>query len=213
MVDNNTLVPPKVACKDGRLTTRPDKGKLKYPYPEPAFLGDLAHRTKTASGEVFKLALQPLSKSKGVNKIDAIKLKKNYGYMLNQLPNLDESKWENAAKAVLEHHFDCHTYCGKWCRRRHMPEAEKDEDRKRRGLYYRFKKRDASVYSKPSQIMAKYSTLERLKEVSQGLDTKVNESLNNTIVEMTMYCLKSQLPTVPVRHVIPNPLQLGAQAS
>jgi hypothetical protein len=112
MIDNNTLVPPKVAGKDGRLTTRPDKGKLKYPYPEPAFLGDPAHRTKTASGEVFKLALLPLAKSKGVNKIDAIKLKKNYGYMLNQLPNLEESEWENAAKAVLEHHFDCHKYCG-----------------------------------------------------------------------------------------------------
>jgi hypothetical protein len=130
MIDNETLVPPKVVGKDGKQSTWPDKGKLRYPYPEPTFLGDPAHCTKTAASDIFSLANLPLAKSKGVNKVDAMKLKKNYGYMLKQLRLLPEREWERAAQAVLKHHFDCHQYCGSWCKRRHMMEEELNNDRK-----------------------------------------------------------------------------------
>lgn len=130
---------------------------------------------------MYGLAAKKLDISKGVNKVDAMKLKKNYGYFLKQVVDLDQSKWVDAARAVLEHHFENHSFCGEWCQRRGMTDLELDLDRKKTGKYYRCKKRDQGAYYALAAAMARFTTIEAIHEVAHGEDTKLNESLNNTI--------------------------------
>ena len=99
----------------GKKAKRPDRGKLMCPHPEPKFLADPAHRKKTLGKELCGLAGSKKSVSKGVNKLDALKLTKNYAYMIRQLPHLSKELWLLAAKAVLDHHFEIHSGCGDWC--------------------------------------------------------------------------------------------------
>jgi hypothetical protein len=74
MINNDTTEPPRVASKSGALKVRPDRGELRREYPEPSWLNDPSHRGKTLSGELRALEKQPLAVSKGVNKVDCIKL-------------------------------------------------------------------------------------------------------------------------------------------
>ena len=46
--------------------------------------------------------------------------------------------------------------------------------------FYHSKKDDALLYTKLEQIVERFITLDRLKEVAHGMDTQVNESFNNT---------------------------------
>ena len=119
------------------------------------------------------------AKRHGLTQCDIIRISKNYGYMASQLPSLPEREWETAAKAVLEHHFDCHQYCGDWCKRKCETPAERESSTK----FYRKKshKVDQKLYDDLHTILSPFSTLEKLKEIAHGMDTQVNESLNNTI--------------------------------
>ena len=48
-------------------------------------------------------------------KMDVTRLGKNFGCVMQTLPKLQECQCVNAGKAVIEHHFDCHEFCGDWC--------------------------------------------------------------------------------------------------
>jgi len=154
---------------------------LRYPILESKFLADPSHRKKGVNRDMYGLEKQTLPVNKGLNKVDCIKMGKNFGYVVKQLPGLDKSKWVDAEKAVLEHHFENHEYCGDWCPRKSMTLPELQQDRTKTGRYYRCKERDNEVYDLMKMVMDKYVSLERLDEVGHGLDTQINESLNNTI--------------------------------
>jgi hypothetical protein len=109
-----------------------------------------------------------------MTKMDATRIGKNFSYMVRQFTRMDESRYCDAAKAVLEHHFDNHAYCGGWCPRRRNPTMSN------RGYYYRCKTKDAKLYVKLQEILERFITPERLKEVAHGMDTQCNESFNNT---------------------------------
>ena len=81
----------------------------------------------------------------------------------------------HAGKAVLEHHFDNHEYCGV-CRRKLQTEQQLQDSVR----YYRCKTKDAKLYVVLTGILCHYITLERLHEVAHGMDTQINESFNNT---------------------------------
>ena len=102
---------------------------------------------------------------------------KNFAYMVRQLPRLTtDEQFVEAGLATLEHHFDNHHFCGDWCRRKNQPASrQQDHDR-----FYRSKTKDAELYTKLQEIVEKYITVDRLKEVSHGMDTNINESFNNT---------------------------------
>ena len=61
----------------------------------------------------------------------------------------------DAAKAVLEHHYDNHSFCGPWCRRKRMSQEERDAS----GKYYRHlnDKDDAELYSILQEILARFA--------------------------------------------------------
>jgi len=82
----------------------------------------------------------------------------------------------NAAKAVIEHHFNNHQCCGEWCRRKNV-DPEKDNKKK----YYRCKDKDAKLHSELQARIERFIAIEALREVAHGMNTLMNESFNNTV--------------------------------
>jgi len=84
---------------------------------------------------------------------------------------------------VLEHHFDNHEHCGDWCRRKpqHVGPITKAEHKANKKKCYRHKTRDAKLCSVLQQKLARFTSVEALREACHDMDTNVNESLNNTI--------------------------------
>ena len=83
----------------------------------------------------------------------------------------------NCAKAVVEHHFDNHEFCGNFCKRKLLSDEEREASRK----IYRDKEDNAKLYAYLTTTLARFITPSALKEVAHGSDTQVNESLNNSI--------------------------------
>jgi len=113
-----------------------------------------------------------------MTKMDVRRLSKNFGFMIRTLKNkTSNEEMLDAAQAVLEHHFDNHQHCGSFCRRKAEHESGKLDERK----YYRDKEKDALLCSKLHSILARFITIDALKEVAHSLDTCANESFNNTM--------------------------------
>ena len=180
---NNTTEPPMAPItkgpNKGKLQVRPDRGKLPSNVPEPTFVADPNHRKKLLTGELLSLVSATVDKKMTMTKNDMVRIGKNFAYMVRQLPKMNESDYEEAGFATLEHHFDNHQFCGDWCRRKHHLAAGENNNNNN-DRFYRCKEKDAQLYLKLQEIVNKYITFERLKEVAHGMDTNVNESFNNT---------------------------------
>ena len=114
--------------------------------------------------------------NKTMTGMDCMRLSKNFSFMARTLVDkTTDEEIVDAGKAVLEHHFDNHTFCGEWCRRK----KQNDEERKKH--YYRSKAKDHELYEELNKIVSRFVTLEALKEVAHSMDTLANESFNNTI--------------------------------
>jgi hypothetical protein len=179
LLNNNTdvlpMVPKKTGINKGQLQQRPDKGKLPRDVPEPLFIADPNHRCKGLTGDLIALAKAKVNDRMTMTRMDATRIGKNFGYMARTLKNRPESEFEDAAKAVLEHHFDCHENCGDWCKRRLESAAQKQASKK----YYRSKTMDAKLYVVVQQTIARFITKDKLLEMAHGLDTNMNEAFNN----------------------------------
>jgi hypothetical protein len=116
-------------------------------------------------------------KKYGLTAMDVLRLGKNFGYMIRGLKRLQEDKFLAAGQSVLDHHFDIHDNCGPWCSRKN----QSAQQRLAGDRFYRDVKKDELLYKTLSKMVARFITLERLKEVAHVYDTQVNESLNNTI--------------------------------
>ena len=169
--------PTIISATTGKETRRPNKGRLPYPMQQPIFLADPNHRKKTLKKYLYELLKKKVADRHGVTKCDVIRLGKNFAYMMRTLKYRDESEYVDAGKAVVEHHFDCHDFCGDWCKRSKQTAEQRLQSKK----YYRCKTKDGKLYSALNNIIARFITLEALKEIGHGGDTQVNESLNNTI--------------------------------
>jgi hypothetical protein len=174
MKNSNTTNVPKVQItkgpNKGNLQDRPDRGKLPAEIPEPLFVADPNHRRKVFTGELIALAGAKVADKATMTRMDSTRLGKNFGYMVRALKTTREDQYMNAGRAVLEHHVDDHSFCGPWCARKRMTEAQRQvKDR-----YYRSKTKDVSGK------LSRFVTLDRLKEVAHRMDTQVNESFNNT---------------------------------
>jgi hypothetical protein len=178
MANNNTTVVPRVEKKvgknKGQLQERPDKGKLPGTVPEPLFVADPNHRRKGLTGELIKVDTSKQEQRCTMTRMDSTRIGKNFGYMARTLLNKREDQYCHAAKAVLEHHFDCHTYCGDWCRRK----SETPEQRLSKVKFYRCKTKDAKLYALLSSKIERFVTLDKLIEMAHGLDTNMNEAFN-----------------------------------
>jgi len=113
-----------------------------------------------------------------MGKMDVRRLSKNFAFMIPTLKNKNsDEEMLDAAQAVLEHHFDNHEHCGSFCRRK----IEKASGNLDEGKFYRDKEKDVLLYKKLPSIIARFITLDMLKEVAHSMDTCANESFNNTM--------------------------------
>jgi hypothetical protein len=178
LANNNTNVLPKVPISKGPnkgdLQERPDKGKLPGHIPEPRFVADPNHCRKGLTGELIKLDALRVSQKFTMTRMDSIRIGKNFGYMARTLKNRPESEFIDAAKAVLDHHFDIHTYCGSWCPRKHKTPQQRLASKK----YYRCIEKDAKLYAVLSEKLTRWITLDKLKDMAHDLDTNMNEAFN-----------------------------------
>jgi hypothetical protein len=119
LTNHNTTVLPQVTIAQGKnkgkLKDRPNTGKLPGHIMEPKVVSDPNHRRKLLTKQLLELASSGVKNNLTITKMDVRRLGKNYGYMARTLPHLTEDQYCFAAKAVLEHHFDNHVYCGNWC--------------------------------------------------------------------------------------------------
>jgi len=177
MLKTNTTTTPKIINSNGNLVTRPDKGELPLDMDEPKFLADPIHRKKTLKGELYRLESQKVANKKTLTKCDCVRISTNFAYMSRTLSTKTVDEYEHAAQAVLEHHFDNHEFCGDFCLRKNQTEDEKKSSTN----FYRSKENDKELYELLQTKLARFVTKEALIEVGHGMDTLVNESLNNTI--------------------------------
>jgi hypothetical protein len=167
-------VPKKTGKNKGMLQPRPDKGKLPANVPEPKFVADPNHRRKGLTGELIKLDTARVQERMTMTRMDSTRIGKNFGYMARTLRNKDESEYLTVAKAVVEHHFDCHDYCGDWCRRKNETELQRQSSKK----YYRCKVKSPKLYALICSKVERFITIDKLIEMAHGLDTNMNEAFN-----------------------------------
>ena len=82
----------------------------------PDWLADSSHRTKVVAKPIYLL----VSLSKHVSsctKVDAIRFKKYFGYIIKTNRKSSISRTMTAYNAVVKHLFDIHEFCDvKWCK-------------------------------------------------------------------------------------------------
>ena len=62
----------------------PSKGKLHTDIPEPSFLADPSHRVKVVAKHIFSIVKESRDLRCGCTKADALRLKKDWGYMIKK---------------------------------------------------------------------------------------------------------------------------------
>ena len=92
------------------------KGMLPPHIPEPKWLADPSHRTKVVANAIFALVNNKPKVDCVCSNADALRIKKYFGYMLNEGRWLTLEQFCEKSKAVVEHLFNCHDFCNhKWC--------------------------------------------------------------------------------------------------
>jgi hypothetical protein len=137
-------------------------------------VADPNHRWKGLTKELIKLDTSTRDVKLTMTRMDSTRIGKNFAYMARTLKDRPCTEFVDAAKAVLEHHFDNHEYCGDWCKRRN----ETTEQRQRIIKYYRSKQKDAKLYNLLDEKIQRFITLDKLVEMAHGMDTNVNEAFN-----------------------------------
>ena len=122
-----------------------------------------------------KVLARKVGERQGLTKVDLLHIVTNYACMMRTLPGRPKEEWIGAGKAVLEHHFDCHSFCGKFCKRKTVTA----EERGRCTKIHQSKTKDAKLCALLEGTLSRFITESALQEVGHGGDTLVNESLNN----------------------------------
>ena len=86
------------------------KGRLPEEIPQPKGLASLSHRTKVVAKPIFLLSTLPMGPSTWT-KVDAIRFKKRFGYMIKENRSKNISEIVFASKVVVKYLSNCHDYC------------------------------------------------------------------------------------------------------
>ena len=177
MLNNNTAERPRIINRNGNEVLRPNHGELPRNIPEPGFLADPNHRKKTLKGELYRHLKKRKSERFDLTKVDVMRISTNFAYCVRTLSTKTEDEYVSAGKAVVEHHFDNHTFCGDFCKRKLLSNEEREASNK----IYRSKEKNKKLYVFLTSTVARFISFSALKEVAHGSDTQVNESLNNFV--------------------------------
>lgn len=152
-------------------------GRLRKDIPEPKFLADPQHRKKTLKNHLYKQLKLKKQDRCGLEEGDITRISHFYACMTRQIGEGDEALYVHKARAVLEHHFDNHEFCGDFCLRKKETFEEKASGEK----VYRCKNIDHDLYCSLAKALEPFVTHQSLVEVAHGWDTNANESMNNCI--------------------------------
>lgn len=159
-----------------------DKGKLPLWIPEPTFLADPSHRVKSVAKHFYSIRTKPLSRAR----IIARRMKKNWGYMIAQNKNSTIEQFVAAAKAPLEHMFDNHVFCDKWCAAKRVNETSNDRIYLHpEGFLSKEKTDELKIYCDLQKITEKYGSEFFLMQSLHPFNTQTNESLNQSQAMLT----------------------------
>ena len=104
---------PIIGVRDQVIKTL--KVKLDVQIPEPSFLADPSHLIKFVAKHIFYIVNYSKAQSYGCTRADALRLKKDWGYMIKKNREKIE-ELSAASKVPLEHMFNCHeSCCAEWC--------------------------------------------------------------------------------------------------
>ena len=147
--------------------------------PELEWLADPSHRTKVVAKPFYLLASLPKSQSTCTN-VDAMRLKRYFGYTIKSNRMNEISEIVTASKVAVEHFFNGHMYCDeKLCRpKKEMHLKEKEECSQ---SFYRCKKKDKKLYEQIWKVYAPFTTPKRLQESLHSFDTQRNEGMNTSV--------------------------------
>jgi hypothetical protein len=95
---------------------KPDNGLLHILHAIINLLADKGHRVRGYSSYIFAESVKPLVNSCGCTKVDAERMKRRLSWTLRLHCFGMYHEFETAVRAILEHHFNNHQYCGDWCK-------------------------------------------------------------------------------------------------
>ena len=169
LIGTNKKVALKAIVADGDSSMRallrhPDnnpKGKLPLEMPEPEWLTDPSHRTKAVAKPLYALASLPKTQSTFTN-VDAMRLKRYFGYMIKSNPMNELSEIVTVSKAVVENLFNDHIHCDE---KGYRPKKERNEKKKEEDSqsFYRCKRKDKKLYLQIWKVYEPFTTPKRLQ--------------------------------------------------
>ena len=172
-----------------------DTGKLPLHIPQvEEDLADPTHRTRVFARPLYEQAKKPKATNPhGLHTGDAERLKTNHGYFLKFYRHKPFDVFAHRSKAVIEHHFNNHEFCGEWCRfSKDLPDNIRKEKPGPKDGRYRCKIQNAELYKLVRGLTDRFFTDERLRESHHMFDSQANEALNNMISKFApknrVYC-------------------------
>ena len=169
-----------LTAKGNKIT---DRGKLDLDVPEvwetPA---DPSHRRKVVAAPLYKVASGTKKNNPhGLTMVDVERIKTNWGNFQKQYRSCSFDEFHKRSLAVIEHHFNDHTYCGEWCCfSSDLPDDKRKEKSRENTSKYKDKCNNKELYKLVWTLIGKYLTPERLKEIHHMFDSQKNEALNRS---------------------------------
>ena len=103
----------KHTSRDARVQVlNSSKGNFYEEIPLPSFLADPSHHMKVVSEHINSIVKYVKSQKCGCKKAYALRIKKDWGYMINNSRNKNLKELWQASKVLLEHMFNNHDNCG-----------------------------------------------------------------------------------------------------
>lgn len=160
-----------------------DKGLLPDHILEPQFKADPSHRIKVVAKYFYLLKNQAAAKSK-MNAVTARRLKRSWGYMIRQNIDSPLDEFVTAAKAVLEHTFNNHEFCGDWCQGKRAIKEGKVYDNPR-GYLSKETEDGLKLYRQIGGITTKYGSEHYLDQSRHPFHTQSNEAIHQSQSTLT----------------------------
>jgi hypothetical protein len=118
-------------------------------------------------------------------KADAMRLSRNMMYMMLKqyrqgTENCSFEKFQRAAKASFEHHWNNHQFCGTWCQAKDWTDKEKETNKN----MFRNKETHQKEYQQQFGVHSKYTEEGRLRRVFHEWTTNKTEQIHSLVTNV-----------------------------
>jgi hypothetical protein len=159
--------------------TQPDNGVLPLLHAIIRFLADKGHRVRGYTSFLFAESYKSVANGCGCTKVDAERMKCRLSWTLHLHYFGTYEEFRTAVNAVLQHHFDDHSFCGDWCKSAQGTREEIEES----GLRFRCKTRHSTLYEVMKKHHDKFMEEEKLRQLFHRYDTNTVEGFNKFLTK------------------------------